>query len=69
MEWGGRWGDVLDPAHEFEKVPVKEESKVGKVPVKQKSKSEKVAVIKKSENACHPSEGFYLEKLIAFSFI
>lgn len=42
--------DVLDPAHEFEKVPVKEESKVGKVPVKQKSKSEKVPVIKKSEN-------------------
>ena len=36
--------------HEFEKVPVKEESKVGKVPVKQKSKSEKVPVIKKSEN-------------------
>ena len=42
--------DVLDPAHEFVKVPVKEESKVGKVPVKQKSKSEKVPVIKKSEN-------------------
>ena len=39
--------DALDPAHEFEKVPVKEESKVGKVPVKQKSKSEKVPVIKK----------------------
>ena len=42
--------DALDPAHEFEKVPVKEESKVGKVPVKQKSESEKVPVIKESKN-------------------
>ena len=42
--------DALDPAHEFENVPVKEESKVGKVPVKQKSESENVPVIKKSEN-------------------
>ena len=31
--------DALDPAHEFEKVPVKEEIEVGKVPVKQKSES------------------------------
>ena len=30
---------VLDPAHEFEKVPVKEESKVGKVPVNISSES------------------------------
>ena len=42
--------DALDPAHEFENVPVKEESKVGKVPVKQKSESEKVPIIKRSEN-------------------
>ena len=42
--------DVLDPAHEFEKVPVKEESEVAKTPVKQKSESEKVPVIKESKN-------------------
>ena len=42
--------DALDPAHEFEKVPVEEESEVGKVPVKQKSESEKVPVIKESKN-------------------
>ena len=33
---------ALDPAHEFEKVPVKEESEVAKTPVKQKSESEKL---------------------------
>ena len=42
--------DALDPAHEFEKVPVKEEIEVGKVPVKQERESEKVPVIKESEN-------------------
>ena len=41
--------DALDPAHEFEKVPVKEESEVSKTPFKQKSESEKVPVINKSE--------------------
>ena len=41
--------DALDPAHEFEKVPVKEESEVAKTPVKQKSESEKVPVIKESK--------------------
>ena len=34
--------DALDPANEFEKVPVKEESEVAKTPVKQKSESEKL---------------------------
>ena len=42
--------DLLYPAHEFEKVPVKEEIEVGKVPVKQERESEKVPVIKESEN-------------------
>ena len=41
---------ALDPAHEFEKVPVKEESEVAKTPVKQKSESEKLPVIKESKN-------------------
>ena len=41
---------ALDPAYEFEKVPVKEESEVAKTPVKQKSESEKLPVIKESKN-------------------
>ena len=42
--------DALDPAHEFEKIAVKEESEVAKTPFKQKSESEKVPVLKESKN-------------------